>query len=79
MGDRPVERHRRGHSGQAQRADDVVVFPGRWGMAARNRSPSGARPELRAMVVDAQVSSMAQSLSGSRSSWPSNPVLPPLR
>jgi len=27
-------------------------------MAARNRSPSGARPELRAMVVDTQVSSM---------------------
>ena len=72
--DRPVERHRRGPIPVRRSAPtNVVVFPWRSGMAARNRSPSGARPELRAMVVDAQVSSMKTSPSGSRSSWPSNP------
>jgi transposase len=72
--DRPVERHRRGPIPVRRSAPTkVVVFQWRWGMAARNRSPSGARPELRAMVVDAQVSSMKTSPSGSRSSWPSNP------
>ena len=45
---------------------------GRAGCAARSRSPFGARPRSRAMLVEAQVSSMKTSRSGSRSSWPSN-------
>ncbi len=36
------------------------------------RSPFGARPRSRAILVDVQVSSMNTSRAGSRSSWPSN-------
>ena len=43
----------------------VVVFQWPWGMAARHRSPQGARPRSRAIFVDAAVSSMKISLSGS--------------
>src|SRR3954451_2628892 len=41
-------------------------------MAAPHRSPFAARPRSRAILVVAAVSSMKTSLSGSRSSWPSN-------
>ena len=41
-------------------------------MPALSRSPLGARPRRRAMLVDAQVSSMNTRRSGSRSSWASN-------
>ena len=40
--------------------------------AGARRSPRGARPWVRAMLVFAQVSSMNTSRSGSRSGWPSN-------
>ena len=46
----------------------VVVFQWPCGTAARHRSPHGARPRKRAIFVDAAVSSMKISLSGSRSS-----------
>ena len=41
-------------------------------MAARQRSPRLARPRSRAILVDAPVSSMKTSFSGSRSGCPSN-------
>lgn len=41
-------------------------------MPALRRSPLAARPRRRAMLVDAQVSSMNTRRSGSRSSWASN-------
>src|SRR5208283_2545942 len=50
----------------------VVVFQWPCGMLARNLSPLGARPRIRAMLVEAQVSSMNTRRSGSRSSCPSN-------
>ena len=53
----------------------VVVFQCPCGMGARHRSPHGARPRSRAIFVDAAVSSMKMSLSGSRSSWPSNQAM----
>jgi len=53
-------------------ATKVVVFQWPCGMEARSRSPRGARPRVRAILVDAHVSSMKTSLSGSRSIWPSN-------
>jgi transaldolase len=52
---------------------NVVVFQCPCGIAARSRSPLGARPRIRAMLVVTQVSSMKTSPSGSRSSCPSNP------
>ena len=45
----------------------VLVFQCPCGMAARRRAPRGAQPERRAMLVEAQVSSMKTSRSGLRS------------
>jgi hypothetical protein len=53
----------------------VVVFQWPWGTAARHRSPHRLRPRNRAIFVDAAVSSTKISLSGLRSSWPSNQAL----
>ncbi len=50
----------------------VVVFQWPCGTPMRRRSPFGQRPRLRAMLVEAQVSSMKKRRSGSRSSWASN-------
>ena len=50
-------------------ATKVVVFQWPCGTPARSRSPRGARPWRRAMLVEAQVSSMKTRRSGSRSSW----------
>jgi hypothetical protein len=54
-------------------ATKVVVFQWPCGIAAHSRSPFGARPWRRAMLVEAHVSSMKTSRSGSSSGWPSNP------
>lgn len=48
----------------------VVVFQWPCGTPARQRSPRGARPRSRAILVDRPVSSMKTSFA--RSSWPSN-------
>src|ERR1700722_1033695 len=53
-------------------ATKVVVFQWPCGMPTRRRSPRRQRPWVRAMLVDAQVSSMNTRRSGSRSRWPSN-------
>jgi len=45
----------------------VVVFQWPCGTPARQRSPQGARPRTRAILVDRPVSSMKASLVGSRS------------
>lgn len=50
----------------------VVVFQCPCGTAARQRWPFAAQPRRRAIFVEAPVSSMKISFSGSRSSWPSN-------
>lgn len=50
----------------------VVVFQWPCGTAIRSRSPRGQRPWRRAMLVEAQVSSMKTRCSGSRSGWLSN-------
>jgi len=50
----------------------MVVFQCPCGTAARQRWPFGDHPRSRAIFVLAPVSSMKISLSGSRSSWPSN-------
>ena len=50
----------------------VVVFQWPCGTPARQRSPRGARPRSRAILVDSPVSSMKTSFAGSRSSWLSN-------
>ena len=50
----------------------VVVFQCPWGTAARQRSPRRDRPLSLAILVEAPVSSMKISFSGSRSSWLSN-------
>jgi len=50
----------------------VVVFQWPCGNPMRSLSPHGARPCRRPIFVDAPVSSMNTSLSGSRSTWPSN-------
>jgi hypothetical protein len=47
-------------------ATKVVVFQWPCGIAARRRSPRGARPYRRALLVEAQVSSIKTSDSGSR-------------
>lgn len=39
------------------------------GIAARQRSPCGARPSRRAILVETLISSMKVSLAGSRPSW----------
>ena len=44
----------------------VVVFQWPWGMLMRNLCPRGARPYRRAILVEAQVSSMKTRRSGSR-------------
>src|SRR5271166_2721816 len=48
-------------------------------MAARNLRPRRQRPRLRAMFVEAQVSSMNTSFVGSRSSCPTNQAWPCVR
>jgi hypothetical protein len=50
----------------------VVVFQWPCGTPTLGLSPRGRRPWRRAMLVEAQVSSMNIRRSGSRSSWPSN-------
>src|SRR3984885_3798961 len=50
----------------------VVVFQWPWGTLMRSLWPRGARPYRRAMLVEAQVSSIKTRRSGSRSSCPSN-------
>src|SRR5258707_4634451 len=50
----------------------VVVFQCPWGTGARQRSPRGARPHRRAILVDAPVSSMKTRRSGANSGWASN-------
>ena len=50
----------------------VVVFQCPWGTGARRRWPRRARPQRRAILVDAPVSSTKTSLSGSRAGWASN-------
>jgi hypothetical protein len=55
----------------------VVVFQWPWGTGARQRSPRRARPWRRAILVEAPVSSMKTSRSGSKSSWASNQGAPP--
>src|SRR6478672_11285342 len=53
-------------------ATSVVFFRLPRGIGARRRTPLGARPYRRAMLVVAKLSSTNTSCSGSRSSWPSN-------
>ena len=55
-------------------ATKVVVFQWPRGTPTRRRSPRRQRLWVRAMLVDAQVSSMNTRRSGSRSSWLSNPA-----
>ena len=50
----------------------VMVFQWPCGIGARQRSPRGARPRRRVILVDTDVSSMKTSRAGSRSGWPSN-------
>ena len=50
----------------------VVVFQCPCGTGARHRSPRGARPRSRAILVEAPVSSMKTRRSGSSSGWRSN-------
>ena len=50
----------------------VVVFQCPCGTGARQRYPRGARPQRRAILVEAPVSSTKTSFSGSRSSWVSS-------
>ena len=53
-------------------ATKVVVFQWPCGTPTRRRSPRRQRPWVRAMLVEAQVSSIRTKRSGSRSSWPLN-------
>src|SRR4051794_22049986 len=53
-------------------ATSVVFFRLPYGIGARRRTPRGARPYRRAMLVVAKLSSTNTSRSGSRSSCPSN-------
>lgn len=69
---RPVEDHGATMPERRSQATKVVVFQCPNGTPARRRSPGRQRPWCRAMLVDAQVSPMKTSVSGLRSSWPSN-------
>src|SRR4051794_4655661 len=53
-------------------ATSVVFLRCPCGTAARRRTPLGARPYRRAMLVQAKLSSTNTSFAGSRSSWASN-------
>ena len=71
--DGSVDDERRDEAAQRQGSDEGRGFP----MSVRNADPQAlARAERdrrrRAMLVEAQVSSMKIKRSGSRSSWPSN-------
>ena len=60
-----VEHHGRGHSAQPQRADEGRGLPMAMSTGARQRCPRKARPERRAILVEAPVSSTKTSFSGS--------------
>ncbi|MGF1609730.1 MAG: hypothetical protein ACFCUQ_10065, partial [Kiloniellales bacterium] len=66
------QQQRRGQAIKLQSGGEGGRFPVPHAMAARQRSPRGAHPLRRAILVEAPVSSMKINLFGSRSSWPSN-------
>ena len=70
--DRPVEHHGAMMPRSVSAPTKVVVFQWPCGTPTRSRSPRRQRPWRRAILVEAQVSSMKTRRSGSRSSWPSN-------
>ena len=62
----PIEHPRRGHAGQAL---NIMVFQCPNGALSLQRSPTGAQPESRAILVLTPVSSRKTRLSGSINGW----------